>query len=146
MTKPFYSSLSLALALWQAGSGPALALDWKSDIVLSPSAMNYSGPADSITPGHIIGPQWNATATVGMVFWCGWFILCTKSTMEPAAGAVHSGLTVELDGVSYTIFETGIPGIGYILGLKDTNATNWLPLQDGITQTYSDSWGTTELG
>ena len=146
MTKPFYSSLCLALALWQSGSGPALALDWKSDIVLSPSAMNYSGPADSITPGNIIGPQWSTTMTVDQVFWCGAFIRCKKSTMEPAAGAVHSGLTVELDGVSYAIFETGIPGIGFILGLKDTNATNWLPLQEGITQTYSNSWGVTYLG
>lgn len=146
MTKPFYSSLCLALALWQAGSGPALALDWKSDIVLSPSAMNYSGAANSITPGQIIGPQWSTTATVSLVFSCGLIIRCTKSTMEPAAGAVHSGLTVEVDGASYAIFESGIPGIGYILGLKDTNATSWLPLQDGITQTYSSSWGVTTLG
>jgi len=146
MIKPFYTSVCLGLALWQAASGPAQALEWKEDIILSPSAMNHSGPADSITPGHIIGPQWSSAATVNQVFWCGWVYLCRKGTMEPAPGAIHSGLTVDVDGVNYAIFETGIPGIGYIIGLKDTQATTWLPLQEGITQTYSDSWGVTELG
>lgn len=134
--KRFCITSGLSLALWLAGSGTALALDWKADIILSPSAMTWSGPADSTAPGHIIGSQWSATTTVGQVFWCGWVYLCNKSTMAPGSGAVSSGLTVEVDGLSYTLFETGVPGIGYILGLKDAQATNWIPLQDGVTQTY----------
>lgn len=33
----------------------AQAMEWKSDITLSPQPMTYSGPADSVMPGSIIG-------------------------------------------------------------------------------------------
>lgn len=146
MTKSFYASLYLGLALLLAGNNAARALDWKSDIILSPSAMRYSGPADSVAPGNIIGSQWSSTANVDQVFWCGLVFYCKKSTMEPAASAVPTGQTVEIDGASYSIFETGIPGIGYILGLKDAGSTNWLPLRGYVTQTYSGILGVSDLG
>lgn len=146
MTRSFCISLCLGPALWLCGNGTAFALDWKAGIILSPAAMNYSGPADSVAPGNIIGSQWSATATVGQVFWCGMIFLCTRNTMEPTASAVPSGLTVEIDGVTYSIFETGVPGIGYILGLKDASTTHWIPLQEGITQTYASTFGVNDLG
>ena len=136
MIKPFYLSFCLSLALWFAGSHSAMALEWKADIILSPAAMTWSGPADSVVPGHIIGAQWSTTTTVTQVFWCGLVFTCSKGTMTPGADAVPSGLNIELDGVRYAIFETGVPGIGYIIGLKDSNATAWLPLQEETTQTY----------
>lgn len=139
MMKPFFSSLCAGFVLWLAGYGNAMALDWKADIILSPADMTYSGPADSVTPGNIIGSQWSATTTVGQVFWCGWIFLCNKSTMEPGANAVPSGLNVDVDGVNYVVFQTGVPGIGYIIGLKDAAASTWLPLQEGVTQTWSGS-------
>ncbi|PHP94046.1 oxidoreductase [Pantoea agglomerans] len=125
----------LLLACFLA-SASALAMDWKSDITLSPQPMEYSGPADSVTPGDIIGPAWSATADVEEVFWCGLVFLCSKSTLEPSPSAISSGMTVTVDGQNYTIFETGIPGIGYIVGLKDFNGSEYIPLQSGITQSY----------
>ncbi|WP_420841466.1 fimbrial protein [Erwinia endophytica] len=115
---------------------PALALEWKSDITLSPSDLEYSGPADSVASGSIIGGDWSATITVNQVFWCGYIYLCSLSTMEPDSSLVASGQTVVVDGVSYAVFETGVPGVGFILGLKDSNATAYVPLQNGTTQTY----------
>ncbi|WP_423778191.1 fimbrial protein [Enterobacter oligotrophicus] len=112
------------------------AMEWKSDIVLSPQPMTYSGPADSVIPGNIIGSAWSATADVEEVFWCGWVFTCTKGTLEPSGSAVSSGMTVTVDGVNYTIFETGVPGVGYIIGLKDFKGTTYVPLQTGITQSY----------
>ncbi|GAA3611793.1 fimbrial protein [Gibbsiella greigii] len=56
--------------------------------------------------------------------------------MEASSSIVPTGETVVMDGVNYSVFETGIPGIGFILGLKDTNATTWIPLQTEIIQTY----------
>lgn len=117
-------------------SAHALALEWRSDITLSPKPMSYSGPADSVMPGNIIGSTWSTTVDVGEVFWCGMFVTCTKGTFEPSASAITSGATVTVDGVNYTVFETGIPGVGYIIGLKDTNGTEYIPLQNGITQSY----------
>ncbi|MBS1206266.1 MAG: pilus assembly protein pilin FimA [Proteobacteria bacterium] len=112
------------------------ALEWKSDITLSPQPMKYNGPADSVVPGNIIGSTWSATANVLEVFWCGVIFTCNKSTMQPSSSAVSSGMTVTVDGINYTIFETGVPGVGYIIGLKDTNSTQYIPLQTGMTQTY----------
>lgn len=115
---------------------PAYALEWKSDITLSPGELSYTGPADSITGGSIIGGDWSASVTSKQVFWCGVIYWCSKGTMEPDSSIVPSGQTVIMDGISYTVFETGVPGIGFILGLKDANATSYVPLQNGLTQTY----------
>ncbi|EFC55017.1 fimbrial protein [Enterobacter cancerogenus] len=121
---------------WLLACAPALALEWKSDITLSPQPMTYSGPADSVVPGNIIGSTWSATADVQQVFWCGWVFTCSKGTLEPSSSAISSGMTVNVDGVNYTIFETGVPGVGYIIGLKDFNGSSYVPLQTGITQSY----------
>ncbi|HDS9458801.1 TPA: fimbrial protein [Enterobacter asburiae] len=112
------------------------AMEWTSDITLSPQPMTYSGPADSVVPGNIIGSTWSATVSVQQVFWCGWVFTCSKGTLEPSSSAISSGMTVTIDGVNYTIFETGVPGVGYIIGLKDFNGSAWIPLQGGITQSY----------
>ena len=112
------------------------ALDWKSDITLSPQPMTYSGPADSVVPGSIIGSTWSATASVQQVFWCGLIFTCNKGTLQPSSSAISSGATVTVDGANYTIFETGVPGVGYIIGLKDFKSTQYIPLQTGITQSY----------
>jgi len=121
---------------WLLTCPPVLAMEWKSDITLSPQPMTYSGPADSVVPGNIIGSTWSATADVQQVFWCGWVFTCSKGTLEPSSSAISSGMTVNVDGVNYTIFETGVPGVGYIIGLKDFNGSSYVPLQTGITQSY----------
>lgn len=125
-----------AAALWLSGLSSANALDWRSDIVLSPNPLVYSGPADSIAPGQGVGLGWNATMDVKEVFWCGLFFTCTKGTMEPGSDAVPTNLFVNVDGVDYQVFETGIQGVGFILGLKDLNATTYTPLLTTQIQTY----------
>lgn len=120
------------------------ALDWVSDIKISPQPMTYSGPADSVTPGNVIGSTWSATAAVSQVFWCGYVYRCTKGTMEPSNSAISSGMTVNIDGMNYNVFESGVTGIGYIIGLRDFKGTKFTPLQTGITQTYPSD-GTSDL-
>lgn len=114
----------------------ASALDWKSDITLAPQPMTYSGPADSVVPGNVIGSTWSATVSVQQVFWCGYIFTCSKGTLEPSSSAVSSGMSVTVDGVNYTVFETGVPGVGYIIGLKDFNGSTYVPLQTAVTQSY----------
>lgn len=114
----------------------ASALDWKSDITLAPQPMTYSGPADSVVPGNVIGSTWSATVSVQQVFWCGFVFTCSKGTLEPSSSAVSSGMSVTVDGVNYTVFETGVPGVGYIIGLKDFNGSTYVPLQTTVTQSY----------
>ena len=98
--------------------------------------MTYTGPADSVVPGNIIGSTWIATVSVQQVFWCGYIFTCSKGTLEPSSSAVLAGLSVNVDGANYTVFATGVPGIGYILGLKDFNGSTYIPLQNGVTQSY----------
>lgn len=124
------------IVLWISAIVSAHAASWTSDITLSPQPMNFSGPADSIAPGKIIGSTWSATASVDQVVWCGLIWTCQSGTMEPASGLVASGLTVNVDGANYTIFETGVQGIGFIVGLKDINGSTYMPLQNGLTQTF----------
>ncbi|MGR7498083.1 fimbrial protein [Klebsiella aerogenes] len=112
------------------------AADWKSDMVLSPTTLTYSGNADFVAPGTIIGSTWSASTNVSEVFSCGILDPCTKGTMQPGSGLISTGLNATLDGLTYTVFETGVQGIGFIIGLKDSNANNFIPLQDGIVQTY----------
>lgn len=126
----------LLLIGWLLSSTSAFALDWKADIILSPSAMTYTGPSDSLIPGKVIGSTWSATANVQQVFWCGLVFTCSKGTLEPSSSVVSSGMTVMLDGVSYAVFETGVPGIGFILGLKDFNSPNYIPMLTTVTQSY----------
>ncbi|MEQ4532266.1 MAG: fimbrial protein [Mixta sp.] len=125
-----------AAALWLSGLSSANALDWKSDIIVSPNPLVYSAPADSVEPGQRIGTGWDATADVAQVFWCGYIFTCTKGTMEPGSDAVPTNLIVNVDGVDYRVFETGIQGVGFILGLKDFNAATYVPLMTTQTQTY----------
>ncbi|MBD4429556.1 oxidoreductase, partial [Xanthomonas citri pv. citri] len=60
----------------------------------------------------------------------------SKGTLEPSSSITATGITVILDGANYMVFETGVPGIGFILGLKDYNGTTYVPMQTGITQSY----------
>ncbi len=69
----------------------AQAMEWKSDITLSPQPMTYSGPADSVAPGSIIGSTWSATASVQQVFWCGFFIPAPKARWSRAAARSQAG-------------------------------------------------------
>jgi type 1 fimbria pilin len=131
--------LFLISFLWICTAASSLAASWTSDITLSPQPMSFSGPADSVVVGKIIGSTWSATATVSEVVWCGRIQTCQTGTMEPGSGAVSTGMTVAVDGENYTIFETGVQGVGFILGLKDPNGTVYMPLQNGQTQTYPAS-------
>ncbi|QIR28748.1 fimbrial protein [Kluyvera genomosp. 3] len=121
---------------WLLASSSVCALEWKSDITLSPTAMTYTGPADSVVPGKIIGSTWSATASVQQVFWCGYIFTCSKGTLEPSSSVLSTGMTVTIDGANYSVFETGVSGIGFILGLKDFNGTTYVPMKTTITQTY----------
>jgi type 1 fimbria pilin len=123
-------------ALWLSGLSSANALEWKSDITLSPQPQVYSAPADSVEPGKVIGSGWDATADVQQVFWCGYIFTCNKGTMEPGSDIIPTSLIVNQDGVDYQVFETGVQGIGFILGLKDFNAVTYVPLLTTQTQTY----------
>lgn len=130
--------LFLILLVWMCSAAGAWAANWRSDITISPPPMSFSGPADSVVPGKIIGSMWNATASVKVVVWCGVYF-CETGTMEPGSSMISTGMTMKVDGENYTVFETGVQGVGFILGIKDYNGYNgssYIPLQSGRVLTY----------
>lgn len=64
-------------------------------------------------------------------------------TFEPL-GKVVSGVTYTESGQTYPIFETGVPGIGYVLGGRTASASPtppassaWIPIGPGPTEVYT---------
>ncbi|MTD41133.1 fimbrial protein [Erwinia sp. CPCC 100877] len=125
--------LVLWAALLSAGVG---AVEKKSDVELTPNSITYFG-AESVI-GNLIGGPWPVSVTVDPVFNCG--ILpgfdCHQATVAADPSLIPAGISMEIDGVSYTVYETGVPGLGFVMSLKDVNASNWIPLSADIVDTY----------
>ncbi|NUU66245.1 fimbrial protein [Enterobacteriaceae bacterium BIT-l23] len=137
------------LGVW-AVSMSAGAVVKSSDMTITPPAFTYTGAADAVTTGDLIGSQWSAIVNVATVFWCGYTVyMCNRATMSPGPSIVSAGMTMEMDGVSYQVYETGVPGIGFVIGLRDPGAASWIPLQTQTTQTYpvaGTSGAATDIG
>ncbi|WP_157656232.1 fimbrial protein [Burkholderia ubonensis] len=97
------------------------------------SPLTFSGPADANPVGTQIG-NWSGGVTNKTAFDIG---NCMGSYAYAAPVDIPiSGLTHESAGVSYPVYATGIPGIGYVIGIKDPNASNWVSIAPPQTQTY----------
>ncbi|QCT19762.1 type 1 fimbrial protein [Jejubacter calystegiae] len=125
------------LALWMALLSVGVsAVEKKSDVELMPNSISYFGPSSSV--GSLIGGAWSTSVTVDPVFNCG--ILpsydCYQATIVPDPSLISAGISVEIDGVSYTVYETGTPGLGFVMSMKDAKASNWIPLSADTVNTY----------
>nr|WP_160623542.1 fimbrial protein [Mixta intestinalis] len=107
-----------------------------TDIILSPLPLHYSAAAEAILPGNIMGVTWTEKMEIDEVIWCDFIIICARGTVEPSGTIKSAGFSVMLDGARYNVFETSIPGIGYIVAVKDYHASNYIPLQMSTSQTY----------
>lgn len=96
----------------------------------STSPLSYTGPADGVSFGDQIGPTWVASANQEQ--------MCLvdpehptvqrhyRATVSPIAASTNYRTTI--DGVEYMVFDSGTPGIGWVMGVKDTNANAFTPL------------------
>lgn len=105
-----------------------------SDLTLTFSgAISYTGPADDVSVGQQIGPAWSASNK--NVYMCN---NSSKATAKAYVSAVRpsTGLTTTISGVNYIIYDSGTPGIGLVVGVKDSNATNYSALMTTQNQWY----------
>ncbi|KAA8995381.1 oxidoreductase [Affinibrenneria salicis] len=105
-----------------------------NDLTLTFSgAISYAGPADDVSIGQQIGPAWSASNL--NVYMCN---NSSKATARAYVSAVRpsTGLTTTISGVNYIIYDSGTPGIGLVIGVKDTNATNYSALLTTRNQWY----------
>lgn len=109
-----------------------------NSVTISPtSLLFYTGAANSIATGSVIGGNWSGTNHTTTIFSCA-NIGCTTATtyviprIPPYVGIGRA----RVNGVDYDIYPSGVPGIGYILGIKDPNATNYIAANYPSTQTF----------
>ena len=69
----------------------AQAMEWKSDITLSPQPMTYSGPADSVMPGSIIGSTGAPPSAYNRCSGVGLFFTALKARWSRAAARSQAG-------------------------------------------------------
>lgn len=117
--------------------GTSLAVRTDASISVGVGTLSYSGGADSQTAGSIIGNNWDKGGSAVQVFYCGILTFtCTKSYMEAYPGIKLSGMTATIDGQIYNVYESGVPGVGFVVGVKDTNAVSYIPLYGSQVQTF----------
>ena len=119
----------------------SLALGWvtiKNPLTLSPTPKTYTGPSDSAELGALIADDWVTTGSEWAMFSCGPALLvagqCDESWIWPVKAPLP--LTTTWNGVTYAVFDTGVPGIGYIVGIKDTHASAYTPMGSSANQSF----------
>ncbi|ATM74955.1 oxidoreductase [Serratia fonticola] len=107
-------------------------------IILSPAPISITQNADASEFGQQLGNVTNAN--VMEVFSCtAIFNPCTSANVKLDSSIQPSGITATVDGITYGVYKTGVPGIGFIIGVKDTNSTKFIPLTDQEKVTWSGS-------
>lgn len=97
--------------------------------------ISYSGPADNVGIGVPISQGWSSTIVHEYI--CDQNIeKRTIATAKIISLSQPLSLTAHIDGVDYPIYDTGTAGIGWVMGVKDTHATNFTPLNINENQWY----------
>jgi len=136
----FKSKIITLLLLLSLFPGACLALKTDASIIVSVGTLSYSGAADAQTAGSVIGNNWAQGGSQEQVFYCGILtFVCIKSYMEAYPAIKLSGMTATIDGQTYNVYESGVPGVGFVVGVKDTNATSYIPLYGTQVQTFPAS-------
>lgn len=84
---------------------------------------------------------WKASALDGTIFdmrWGGCFpnVLGMHKAYVTPKGKEIPGLVYQENGKTYSVFETGVPGIGYAVGVSDANVNSEIPLRNYTVKTY----------
>ncbi|MFC0229390.1 fimbrial protein [Serratia aquatilis] len=114
-------------------------IGYSADLTLSPPTIQYTNPADAVTDFNLLTGTWNATGSQAR--FCEYSSNMNKAVIESSSPL--SGYTAQIDGVTYSIFASNMPGIGWVMGAKDTNAASWTPLTDTQKTVYPFATGQT---
>ena len=104
------------------------------DLHVAVPTLSYVGPADAPIIGKQIGSGWGGTSnnvTVLEVSSCPAQYSYAEPIDTPVPGVTYSDGTT-----TYPVYPTGVAGIGYVMGLRDNNATQWVAIKPPNAQTY----------
>ncbi|MGU0693178.1 fimbrial protein [Pseudomonas aeruginosa] len=120
---------------WQPEAAYAWCVGTQHMTIPVRSALQITGAADANPVGQQIS-NWGGQVTDTMAFAID---TCSprvyRSYAVPTAIPVP-GLTHTSDGVTYPIYKSNVPGVGYVIGLRDPNATKWTGINAPETQIY----------
>lgn len=97
-------------------------------IVLNFSPMVYEGGADGPAIGQPIGSGWGAVTHSPNYLNGDSNCYITSGLILPMLGGAISGVTYTEGALTYPVFATGVPSIGIVLGIKPTQAANYIPV------------------
>lgn len=125
------------MAFWALFSAATQAVILIPNVTVNPpSVLNYRGPSGLVPVGSPIAPDWLGLREDRQIFGCAGVPACISSgTIEPVSLPI-SGVSYTEDGVTYDVFDTGIPGIGYVIGVRDPNSTKYIPGNAPVTRTF----------
>jgi len=116
---------------------PVLSAVIVGEIKLSPpSPLSYNGPSGGVEVGQPIGNGWMGERIVRTVFGCSGGMGCINSAYIYPVSAPVSGVSYVESGRSYNIYPTGVPGIGYTIGVRDPNSYVYIPGNYPSTKTF----------
>lgn len=119
--------LAAALAIWlPCGVAYACTFSFDGNNPIVSFQPSLSGPSSGYPPGSAIGGF-----VVGTPNW-GWVGdqcsgLQYRVTINPVSSQVPGVQYVE-NGVTYPVYDTTVPGIGYAAATRTVGSANWLPL------------------
>lgn len=104
--------------------------------IVKTAAITFSNPADSIPDFSLLTNNWDYENNQSQ--------MCNSDDHTPdlyaestiSSTQKNTGYTISLEGTTYDIFETNIEGIGWIMGFKDKNASQWSPLTSKAVRVY----------
>lgn len=100
-----------------------------------PSPQTYSGAANAPSVGSQISPTWGQQISKSNIFnGCAPYVgNSSVLAVEPAI----PGVTYSDGMTTFPVYDSGVPGIGYIIGVRDTGATTpWIPISQSEKIVY----------
>lgn len=128
----FFAGIYSSVAM--AGSCPSIS--GPNPVLITPvSPISYSGPQDGVPHGETIGPGFTGEVTHNNYFKSCSSSVTLTSYVTPIKSPI-SGITYTDGTSSYEVYDTGVAGIGYAVGVKDPNAFDYIPMNSPTTQTF----------
>ncbi|WP_372437123.1 fimbrial protein [Pseudomonas chlororaphis subsp. aureofaciens] len=96
---------------------------------------SHSGPADS----NWLGQQLGNSTGIQTNYWVFNFNGCSSYGYFSFAYPVDApipGITHNAGNISYPVYPTGAPGIGYVVGIKDPKLGDWLSVKPPYQQVF----------
>lgn len=134
MPKDLFNRWCLVIGLLLFIPLPGFACSTVGSLKITIPSYTHSSPADSNWIGRQLGNSMGQLTNYRVFEFSG----CTYGSYSTAypVDTPLAGITHNDGSVSYPVYPTGVPGIGYVVGLRDPNASQWISVKPPSQQIY----------